>query len=166
MTRKHLPADLKRAVLMESGFRCAIPACRQDNPEVHHITPISEGGPDSFHNLIALCPNCHARYHRGEIDRKAMRIYKANLAIVNGRYSSLERRVLEHFGQRPDTNDILLPRVLEILYECLLTDGLLQDPEPEPTIREILEPPTHKRYIITSKGHEFVRLWFSGHELR
>lgn len=35
--------------------------------EVHHIIPLSEGGPDTISNTVALCPNCHARMHYGII---------------------------------------------------------------------------------------------------
>lgn len=31
--------------------------------EVHHIEPLSEGGPDTVDNVAALCPNCHRRCH-------------------------------------------------------------------------------------------------------
>lgn len=35
-----------------------------------------------FDNLIALCPNDHARAERGEVDRQALRAYKRNLAVL------------------------------------------------------------------------------------
>lgn len=31
--------------------------------EVHHILPLSEGGPDTMENTAALCPNCHRAAH-------------------------------------------------------------------------------------------------------
>lgn len=31
--------------------------------EVHHVVPLSEGGPDTLSNVIAVCPNCHRRAH-------------------------------------------------------------------------------------------------------
>jgi hypothetical protein len=31
--------------------------------EVHHIVPLSEGGPDTVDNAAALCPNCHRACH-------------------------------------------------------------------------------------------------------
>lgn len=34
--------------------------------EVHHITPLSEGGPDIVDNAAALCPNCHRACHHGD----------------------------------------------------------------------------------------------------
>lgn len=33
--------------------------------EVHHSTPLSEGGEDTVANAIALCPNCHRQSHYG-----------------------------------------------------------------------------------------------------
>ncbi|MBU3729424.1 MAG: hypothetical protein FGM37_09300 [Phycisphaerales bacterium] len=31
--------------------------------EVHHVTPLANGGPDTVENTVALCPNCHRRAH-------------------------------------------------------------------------------------------------------
>lgn len=47
---------------------CQAPAPfrRQDGTpylEVHHITPLAEGGLDHEDNAVALCPNCHRRCH-------------------------------------------------------------------------------------------------------
>jgi len=40
---------------------------KHGNPflEVHHLHRLSDGGPDNPENVIALCPNCHRRRHRG-----------------------------------------------------------------------------------------------------
>lgn len=42
---------------------------KDDSPylEVHHITPLSQGGEDSLENVMALCPNCHREQHFGEV---------------------------------------------------------------------------------------------------
>lgn len=34
--------------------------------EVHHITPLAEGGDDTVENAIGLCPNCHRHAHYGK----------------------------------------------------------------------------------------------------
>lgn len=54
----------------------ACQGCEEDAPfisksgepflEVHHMTRISDGGPDDPENVIALCPNCHRRVHEGQ----------------------------------------------------------------------------------------------------
>ena len=42
------------------GHSCAHPECRSGfNVEGHHIQPCSQGGPDAYWNLIALCRKCH-----------------------------------------------------------------------------------------------------------
>ncbi len=47
--------------------------------ESHHVIWLSRGGDDSVENVIALCPNCHAKIHELDIEsdveklkRKAM----------------------------------------------------------------------------------------------
>ncbi len=37
--------------------------------EIHHKTPLSEGGTHNEENLIALCKSCHARLHAERGDR-------------------------------------------------------------------------------------------------
>lgn len=43
--------------------------------EIHHITPIAEGGKDTADNLILLCPNHHKQADLGLIDRATLREY-------------------------------------------------------------------------------------------
>src|SRR4029078_721438 len=87
-----------RRVKVGAGHRCAIPVCRQTPVELHHIRPWSEVKEHTFDNLIALCPPAHPRATRGEIDGKAMRIYKRNLAVVNSRYGDMEHRLIDYFA--------------------------------------------------------------------
>lgn len=46
-----------------------------------------------FENLIALCPNCHTRYDRHEIDLKDMKYYKQSLAGVPDAWIELGKTV-------------------------------------------------------------------------
>jgi hypothetical protein len=50
--------------------------------DVHHIVPWAKVQDHTFENLIALCPNCHRRAERGDIDRTSLRLYKARLAAA------------------------------------------------------------------------------------
>lgn len=81
MARINLPAELKRKVLVEAGHRCAISTCRDTTTEISHIIPYSKVKNHTFDNLIALCPNCHTRFDKGEIDAKSILIYKKNLNL-------------------------------------------------------------------------------------
>lgn len=40
--------------------------------EVHHLRPLSEGGPDTTNNAVAICPNCHRELHSGS-DKEEIR---------------------------------------------------------------------------------------------
>ncbi len=42
--------------------------------EVHHIKWLSEGGPDTLENVVALCPNCHRRMHVLDIEEERMKL--------------------------------------------------------------------------------------------
>jgi len=79
MSRPNIPAEIRRAVLVEAGHRCAIPRCGQTELDIHHIVPWEICKAHEYSNLIALCPVCHRRSHSGDIDRKALFIYKEAL---------------------------------------------------------------------------------------
>jgi hypothetical protein len=58
---------------------CQHPNCnREDNLEVHHIVPRSEGGRNTFDNLIVLCPTHHAMADKGSIPRSRLKYMKKN----------------------------------------------------------------------------------------
>jgi hypothetical protein len=160
--RPAIPAQLKREVLVEAHHRCAI--CREPSFEVAHIEPWSKVKAHSFDNLIALCPNCHHRHHRGEIDKASLRMYKANLSILNGRYGDVERRVLEAFAEYPDATHVELANAdIHLLY--LLKDGLLAKAPSGAVLRAMGAVISPQRYVLTPKGREFVQRWISGQDL-
>lgn len=70
----HRNADVVEEVLFRANGHCE--ACGQPAPflrasdgspylEVHHKTPLADGGEDTVENAIALCPNCHRKAHFG-----------------------------------------------------------------------------------------------------
>lgn len=191
MNRLAIPRQLEREILMEAGHRCAIPTCRQTPVEIVHIIPWEQVKKHTFDNLIALCPTCHTRYHkRGEIDRKAMQQYKANLTVLNGRFGELEQRVLRlcakqmneksgmsHWlgeqssvvpgplAEQLKTIDIWLPGGFDILLMNLLKDGFLTDTGQNSGII-LAGVPSAKLYRLTNKGREFIQKWLSAEELK
>ena len=65
-------ADVVAMVLMQAKGNChacgaAAPFLRRSDGtpylEVHHRTPLAEGGKDNVANAVALCPNCHRKAH-------------------------------------------------------------------------------------------------------
>lgn len=68
-------ADVIAEVLIRANGICE--ACHSSAPflratdsspylEVHHLTLLSSGGEDTVANAIALCPNCHRKFHFGK----------------------------------------------------------------------------------------------------
>ena|ERR1700722_18713740 len=84
--RPPIPADLERQVLVEAGHRCAIAVCRQVPIEIARIVGWAKCKKHEFHNLIPLCPTCHTRFDKGEIDQKSMMVYKQKLSRANRRW--------------------------------------------------------------------------------
>jgi predicted restriction endonuclease len=81
--RKNLSLKTQVIVLTESGYRCAVPTCRNILAlDMHHIWEVSTGGSNDPSNLIALCPTCHALYHRGTIKADSIYAYKAMLVAI------------------------------------------------------------------------------------
>ena len=63
------------SALLRADGSCEMPRCeevliiRDDGKpylEVHHIDPLSNGGPDILSNVAALCPRCHRFLHFGQ----------------------------------------------------------------------------------------------------
>lgn len=61
--------NVREYVLFRDGHKCR--CCKGKSKDtklhVHHIESRKTGG-DAPNNLITLCSECHAKYHRGEID--------------------------------------------------------------------------------------------------
>ena len=81
--RDKLPLKTQVILLTESGYRCAVPTCRNILAlDMHHIWEVSAGGGDDPSNLIALCSFCHDLYHRHTIKQESIYIYKAMLVAI------------------------------------------------------------------------------------
>ncbi|WP_267893896.1 HNH endonuclease [Streptomyces sp. CB00316] len=183
--RPDIPTALKRTVLVEAGHRCAIPTCRQTPVELAHITPWSKTKEHTFDNLIALCPTCHTRFDRGDIDRKAMLQYKLNLEVLNGRYTDVERQVLKVYARILGDNarrmasvgfpsvistmrsslsarstfalgDIAIHRGMAWLLMNLIDDGIVEVLKEVPDLGELPAEKPDGVVALTVKGMELI----------
>ncbi|RUP09053.1 HNH endonuclease signature motif containing protein [Hyphomicrobium sp.] len=123
--RPPIPAELRRRVLVEAGHRCAIPTCRYIEVDVHHIIPWAKCKTHEYENLIALCPNCHRRADRDEIDRKSLRLYKSNLRFLHDKYSQLEMDVLFNLFQQEPNAVLPWPPMMMILLKRIIDAELV-----------------------------------------
>ena len=76
--RKAIPKAISDKLLVDAMHRCCLCPEHQDLVDRHHIDPISEGGPDTEDNLMAVCPTCHGRIHRirGMYSPEQLKMYK------------------------------------------------------------------------------------------
>jgi len=159
--RKNVPQKLRRELMAEAGWRCAIPTCRVSSPlQLAHIDPVENEGENDFFNMIVLCSNCHGRFdNKNEkyMTRDAIINIKKNLMILNGRYGSFEIRVMEYFLENSEKNSIqLFDRDFDVMY--LIKDGLIAH-DGKRGANAINLPP--KTYLLTEKGKKFLERWKS-----
>lgn len=158
--RPAIPTKIRRAVLVEAGHRCAIPTCRQTPVELAHIVPWSKVKEHTFDNLIALCPTCHTRFDRGDIDKLSIEQYKANLVLINDRYNDFEIRILESFYNNQEQVEIKIPGGMDLMLAYLVKDGLIVK-KGEVAIY-FNGVPSHEIYGITDLGKQFIINWVAG----
>ncbi|WP_370968586.1 HNH endonuclease [Amycolatopsis sp. cg9] len=174
--RPAIPLALRRQVFIEAGYRCAVPTCRQHPVDIDHIVDWAEVRKHEFDNLIALCPTCHRRKGNkpGQIDRVALRHYKANLSVINNRYGDIEKRLIEAYAERRSNGELLdedgdpydyfiLGGGSEISVRYLLRDGYLRKVESHaPRVGPM---PLVDVYQFTESGREFVDNWAAAQPL-
>lgn len=155
---RHIPTDLKRRILVEAGHRCAIPTCRSLNVDIHHIKPWEKYKKHEYRNLIALCPNCHRRAEKGEIDRKSLYIYKDNLRFIIEKYSKFEIDVLFILSIKPKGEGLSIPTDLYLLVNRLIEDELIEfQIVPGRRIAVVDFDLTPVLMVITQKGEDFIQ---------
>jgi hypothetical protein len=52
------------------------------------MVEIAEGGGNELHNLLALCPTCHALLHRGTISRDSIYAWKSMLVSLSAAFDA------------------------------------------------------------------------------
>ena len=134
--RTSIPADLKRRVLIESGYRCVHPNLSRDARRTSIIlSRIHTEKGHRYENLVALCPNCHRMAETGIIDRKALRIYKSLLRAAHDRFSQFEMDVLFALVQQPTQGPTEWPTYLNLLIKRLVDAQLVAlSPHPGGTV--------------------------------
>jgi hypothetical protein len=167
--RPAIPAALERSLMIEAGYRCAV--CKTPEPlQIDHIIEWSKVLAHEFENMIVLCANCHARKKNTSdprhINRASLQRIKRNLMLLNGRYSDLERRIIDTFQEEMSskaeaTPSIFIPARLQILVRYLIQDGLVVTAIYSSSISVSFSDGTvlkdeNLRLTLTPKGREFI----------
>jgi len=125
--------------------------------EVHHIVPWETCREHTYDNLIALCPNCHTRVHRGDIDRKALRLYKANLRYTHDRFSQFEVDVLFQLYNAPPKHGLQFPPFMKLLLKRLIEAGYIHWKPPEKGKANFYGMEIAPAFLrIAAKGRDYV----------
>ena len=156
-TRTPIPASLRRDVLAEAGYRCAVPTCRTILAiDLHHIVEVSEGGGNELSNLLALCPTCHALYTRGTISRDAINVWKTILVALNHAFDKESISNLL-FLKQTITNKVPISGDGVLKFSHLIASGLAQYQlfmQNGPLLLFVV--------FLTPKGNRIIDAWFSG----
>lgn len=156
-TRRAVPTQIAIQVLTEAGYRCAVPTCRNILAlDLHHCVEVSEGGDNSVGNLIALCPTCHALFHRGTIHRSSIYAWKAMLVALG---EAFDKRAVDDllFLAMPTTLGIRVSGDAILHYSRLMAAGLA-------SFRVAARNGPHEFYNIglTDRGAALVTAWRNG----
>lgn len=156
--RPPIPVEIKRKILVEAGHRCAIPTCRFPTIEIAHIEPWAKVQEHTYDNLIALCPNCHTRADKGEIDRKSLKIYKKVLQRLTDRYEKFELNVLNELR---NGKQVIMAGNMLLLIKNLLDESLVNIQGGGVVIEGI---PSNVIISLTNEGLKFIKEWISADE--
>lgn len=157
MDRPAIPTELKRRLLVEAGHRCAIPTCRAFTTEFAHIEPWTTVQDHSYENLIVLCPNCHTRFDKGEMDKKSMFMYKDNLRYVIEKYSKFELDILLELSRLPSDQSMPYLSIYFLLIKGILEEGFVKILQQPGTVAFFGVKMNPDFLVITEDGRRFVR---------
>ena len=110
--RKTIPKDVRNKVLVDAMHRCCLCPAHEDIIDLHHIVPISEDGPNTEENLMAVCPTCHAKIHRlrKRYSVEQLRMYKERWGKLCALGLPLDARIALRITPHPPTpNPRFLP---------------------------------------------------------
>jgi len=155
--RKKIPTDVILAVLTEAGYRCGVPTCRAILAiDLHHLNQVKDGGDNSISNLIALCPTCHALFHRGEFKRESLFVWKATLVSLS---QAFDKDAIDDllFVALPSTRTLLVSGDGVLKFSRLISAGLVRT-----TQKDRQMGVQFYALSLTEKAEQFISAWQSG----
>jgi hypothetical protein len=91
---------------------------------MHHLWEVNAGGGDALANLVALCPTCHALYHRGTIRRESIYAWKAMLVAIGRAFDVGAIDQLMFLSLRP-RDDLAVSGDGILMFSRLIAAGLV-----------------------------------------
>lgn len=152
-SRPYLAEALRRDLLLEAGFKCAMPGCGVTAPlERAHLIDFAKTQDDRFGNQIMLCRNHHG-LHGSMITTQDLRVLKARLAWERDRYTPEECMILSLHAQHPGT-DFVHPTASACCIRHLISDGYVEAVDRAESV-----DPSMTQYRMTELGRYFTWAW-------
>jgi len=168
--RKKLPVHLRQELLMEAGYKCGNPTCRNVITfEIHHIEYVSEGGLDESPNLLVLCPYCHSMHHSHHIPVEAIRLWKGLLVSLNEGFDRQGMDLLL-FISKTSNNSLWFSSDGLIKFAGLIGAELVEIANTEiiymaPNEQRKFTQTTHN-LKLTNRGTLLIEAWLAGNEIK
>ena len=109
-----------------------------------------------YENLLALCPNCHRRAGKGDIDRRSLRIYKTNLRLAHDKFSQFEIDILFELSKHPPVAALAWPAYLNLLIKRLFDSDYVRLVDHEGGMYTGPVKLTPDFLVITDAGRAFI----------
>jgi hypothetical protein len=128
--------------------------------DLHHMLEVSEGGGDDPTNLIALCPTCHALFHRGTIGRGSIYTWKSVLVSLSRAFDIqaiddlLFLKSVERDGLRVDGSGVL--KFSRLIAADLASFALVSRNGPLDAYE----------VFLTDRGERLIDLWKTGNRAK
>jgi hypothetical protein len=117
---------------------------------------VSDGGGDVAANLLALCPLCHALYHRGEIKQDSIYIWKSVLVSLTRAFDVFALDQLL-FLRKPGIVNLSVSGDGVLQFARLIAAGLATF-----KIKSHNGPLVFYSVNLTASGKQLVSAWSSG----
>jgi len=157
MARKKINLETKIILLTESGYRCGVPTCRSILAlDFHHIIEVSEKGGNETSNLIALCPTCHALFHRGTISKESIYCWKQTLISLTQAFDTSSIDDLLFLNKLPSSK-LMISGDGVLKFSRLIGIGFV-----EFDIFMQNGPIILYEVKLTEKGSQFIENWEKG----
>ena len=97
--RTKIPKAMRDKLLVDAMHRCCLCPEHHDIVDLHHLVQISEDGPNTEENLMAVCPTCHAKIHRirNRYTPDQLRMYRERWVRLCAQGLPLDVRIAQAF---------------------------------------------------------------------
>ena len=159
--RKKIPDYVVRQVLIEAGYRCGVPTCRNILAiDLHHLVRVSDGGKDESANLLALSPNCHALHYRGTIPQEAFYAWKQVLVSLSAAFDQEAIDLMLFLYKIKDEPRFLIKADAVVNFARLIGNDLATLEWQEDTVNNVRH--IGYRLSLSDKGMRLIEAWKSG----